>query len=85
MSFDLEDYAKRQKHIKYLAIGGLVISLISFLLAGGIITDKNTQTVLEFLCMTSAMVFVFGLYCSFTAWFEKKMELDREKITNDSK
>ena len=46
------------------------------------INDPNTQTVLEFLCLSSFLVFVFGLLCSFTAWYEKKMEQWKEKILN---
>lgn len=81
MSFDLKDYAKRQKHIRYITISALVIALLSFsTVAFSLVRDSNTQTVLEFLCLMSLLTFAFGLFSSFMAWFEKKFEQYREKI-----
>ena len=81
--FDMVDYRKRQRSIRRVTIAALVITLLSFMVVGlSWINDPNTQTVLEFLCLSSFLVFVFGLLCSFTAWYEKKMEQWKEKILN---
>ena len=71
--FDMVDYHKRQRGIRRVTIGALVIALLSFGIVGlSLIRDANTQTVLEFLCLCSSLVFIAGLFASFNAWFEKK-------------
>ena len=79
--FDMIDYRKRQRSIRRVTIGALVISLLSFMVVGfSWINDPNTQTLLEFMCLSSFLVFLFGLLSSFVAWYEMKMEQWREKI-----
>lgn len=79
--FDMVDYHKRQRSIRRVTISALIITLSSFFAAILNVTDDaNTQTVLEFLCLSSSLVFLMGLLSSFSAWYEMKMEQWREKI-----
>jgi Na+/proline symporter len=79
--FDMVDYRKRQRSIRRITIAALVITILTFLVVGfGWINDANTQTVLEFMSMSSFLVFLFGLIASFNAWFEKKFMQFRDKI-----
>ena len=79
--FDMIDYHKRQKGIRRVTIAAPVIAVLSFMVVGfSWINDPNTQTLLEFMCLSSFLVFLFGLLSSFVAWYEMKMEQWREKI-----
>lgn len=81
--FDMVDYHRRQRNIRRITVAAFVISILSFMVVGFSWTnDQNTQTVLEFLCLSSGLVFIAGLLGSFIAWYEKKVEQWREKILN---
>ena len=81
-NFDYEGYHKRQRSIRRITIAALIITILTFLVVGfGWINDANTQTVLEFMSMSSFLVFLFGLVASFNAWFEKKFMQFRDKIS----
>ena len=81
MSFDYDDYHKRQRNIRRITIGSLVIALLSFAIVGlSLIRDPNTQTLIEVLSLCSSLVFLAGLASSFNAWFEKKFVEYGEKI-----
>ena len=84
MAFDLEDHKIRQYRIWSIILGSWLTTVISgVVIRYGNITDENTQVVIAFLGLTAAMVFVFGLYTSFVAWFEKKLFQRIDKINNE--
>jgi hypothetical protein len=73
--FDIVDYHKRQRNIRRITLTALILMFASFTVAAlNLVSDANTQTVIEFLFLCSGLTVLVGLLASFIAWFEKKIE-----------